>query len=67
MYKEERMACNARFTANIDITTKHDTTLRDKVWQWLAVVSSTNKTDGHNIAEILLKVALDIITLTLQT
>jgi hypothetical protein len=33
MYKEERMACNARFTANIDITTKHDTTLRDKVWQ----------------------------------
>ena len=28
-------------------------------------VSSTNKTDRHDIAEILLKVALDTITLTL--
>jgi hypothetical protein len=28
-------------------------------------VSSTNKTDRHNIAEILLKVALRIITLTM--
>jgi len=28
-------------------------------------VSSTNKTDCHNIAEILLKVALNTITLTL--
>ena len=44
-----------------------DTTLYDKVCQWLAVgrwfspgtlVSSTNKTDCHDIAEILLKVAL---------
>ena len=29
-------------------------------------VSSTNKTDHHNIAEILLKVALNTITLTLH-
>jgi hypothetical protein len=44
-----------------------DTTLCDKVCQWLAIggeispatpVSSTNKTDRHDIAEILLKVAL---------
>ena len=36
--------------------------------QWFSVgipVSSTNKTDRHNIAEILLKVALNTITLTL--
>ena len=44
------------------------TTLCDKVCQWLATgrwfssgppVSSTNKTDRHDIAEILLKVALN--------
>jgi hypothetical protein len=44
------------------------TTLCDKVCQWLATglwfspgppVSSTNKTDCHNITEILLKVALN--------
>ena len=44
-----------------------DTTLCDKVCQWLATnrwfsrgtpVSSTNKTDCHDITEILLKVAL---------
>jgi len=29
-------------------------------------VSSTNKTDGHDITEILLKVALNTITLTLN-
>jgi hypothetical protein len=49
------------------------TTLCDKVCQWLAAgrwfspgtpVSSTNKTDGHDITEILLKVALKTITLT---
>jgi hypothetical protein len=43
--------------------------LSDKVCQWLAIgrwfspvtlVSSTNKTDSHNITEILLKVALNI-------
>jgi hypothetical protein len=50
-----------------------DTTLCDKVFQWLATgqwfslgtpVSSTNKTDNHDIAEILLKVALNTTTLT---
>jgi hypothetical protein len=48
-----------------------DTTLSDKVCQWLAtgrwfspdtLFSSTNKTDRHVIAEILLKVALNTIT-----
>jgi hypothetical protein len=50
-----------------------DTTLCDKDCQWLAAgwwfspgtpVSSTNRTDHHDIAEILLKVALNTITLT---
>jgi hypothetical protein len=50
-----------------------DTTLCDNVYQWLAAgvlfspgtrVSSTNKTDLHHITEILLKVALNTITLT---
>jgi len=50
-----------------------DTTLCDKVCQWLAagwwfspgtLVSSTNKTDHYDITEILLKVALNIIILT---
>jgi hypothetical protein len=45
-------------------------TLCDKVYQWLATsrwfspgppVSSTNKTDRHDITEILLKVALNTI------
>jgi hypothetical protein len=49
-----------------------DTTLCDKVCQWLAtgqwfspgtLVSSTNKTDCHDITEILLKVALNTINL----
>ena len=46
------------------------TTWCDKVCQWLATcwwfppVSSTNKTDHHDIAEILLKVVLNTITLT---
>jgi hypothetical protein len=52
-----------------------DTTLCDKICQWLAtgrwfspgtVVSSTNKTDDHDITEILLKVALSTIKLTNQ-
>jgi hypothetical protein len=47
-----------------------DTTLCDKVYQWLAtgrwfspsnLVSSTNKTYNHDIAEILLKVTLTTI------
>ena len=51
-----------------------DTTLCDKVCQWLATgrwfsldppVSSTNKTDRHDMTEILLKVALNTITLPL--
>ena len=49
-----------------------DTTLCDKVCQWLATglwfspgtqISSTNKTDRHDITEILLKVASSTITL----
>jgi hypothetical protein len=49
-----------------------DTTLCDKVYQWLATgqwfssgtpVSSTNKTDHHDITEISLKVALDTIAI----
>ena len=51
-----------------------DTTLCNKVYQWLATgrwfspgtpVSSTNKTDRHNIAEILLRVALNTINQTI--
>ena len=44
-----------------------DTTLLDKVCQWLATgqwfypISSTNKTDCHDIIEILLKVVLNTI------
>jgi hypothetical protein len=50
------------------------TTLSDTFYQWFAAsrlfstgtpVSSTKKTDCRDIAEILLKVALNIITLTL--
>jgi len=52
-----------------------DTTLCDKVCQWPAVggfppgtpVSSTNKTDRHDITEILLKVALNTIALNLYS
>ena len=33
--------------------------------KWFSLVSSTNKTDYHDITEILLKVALNTITLTL--
>ena len=52
-----------------------DTTLCDKVCQWLATgrwfslgttVSFTNKTDYHDITEIVLIVALNTITLTLN-
>ena len=41
-----------------------DTTLCDKDCQWFSPVSSTNKTDHHDITEILLKVALNTINLT---
>jgi hypothetical protein len=52
-----------------------DTTLCDKVCQWLAtghwlsqgtLVSSANKTDRYDITEILLKVVLNTTTLTLN-
>ena len=52
-----------------------NTTLCDKVCQWYATgrwptlgtpVSSTHKSDRHGIAEILLKVVLNTITLTLH-
>ena len=52
-----------------------DTTLCDKVCQWLTAgrwfslgtsVSSSNKTDHHDVTEILLKVALNTITLTIE-
>jgi hypothetical protein len=52
-----------------------DTALCDKVCQWLVTgwwfssvtpVSSTNKTDSHDITEILLKVELNTKTLTLD-
>jgi len=36
--------------------------LCDKVCRWFSPVSSTNKTDHHDITEILLKVACDTIT-----
>jgi hypothetical protein len=49
-----------------------DTTLCDEVCQWFAAglspgtpVSFTNKTDRHDITEILLNVVLNTITLTL--
>ena len=48
-----------------------DPTLCDEICQWLATgrwffpVYSTNKTQHHDITEILLKVALNTITLTL--
>jgi len=50
-----------------------DTTLCDKVCQrlatdrWFSPVSSANKTDRHDIAEILLKVALNSTNLNLET
>ena len=46
-----------------------DTTLCDKVCRWFSPdtpVSSTNKTDCHDFTEILLKMALNTITLTLH-
>jgi len=75
------------FTTTYTISTYHnyrcefethsgDTTLFDKVWQWLmagrwftpgTLISSTNKTDRHDITEILLKEALNTINETNQT
>ena len=51
-----------------------DTTLCDKICQWLVagrlfskgtLAFSTNKTDHHNITDILLKVALNTVSLSL--
>ena len=54
----------------------HDTTLCDKVCQWLATgrwfpqgtqVSSSHETDSHDVTEILLKVVLNTINTINQT
>ena len=64
---------DALFFVDIDAKGVLDTTLCDKVCQWLAtglwfspgtLVSSTNKTDRHDITEILLKVDLSTINQT---
>ena len=66
---DHHYSCELEFRSWRDIL---DTTLCDTVCQWLAVgrwfspgtpVSSTNKTDCHDITEISLKVALDTITI----
>ena len=60
---------------SIEVIILYHITLCDKVCQWLAtgrwfspgtLVSSTNKTDRHDITEILLKVVLSTITLILS-
>ena len=67
--------CLSPLTLRVQTTLRQgvlDTTLCDKVCQWLATcrwfslgtpVSSTNKTDHHDITEILLKGALNTLTL----
>jgi hypothetical protein len=72
----QRNQCLSLLTSRVWIPLKPgllDTTLCDKVCQWLAnirwsspgtTVSFTNKTDSHDITEILLKVALNTITTT---
>jgi hypothetical protein len=70
----QQLLCSQRYRV-INHCDRHitvlDTTLCDKVCQWLAtdwwfspdtLVSCTNKTDRHDITEILLKVALNTIT-----
>ena len=71
--------CLSSLTLWVWIPLRHsvlNTTLCDKVCQWLvtdqwfsqgALVSSTKKTDRHYITEILLKVVLNAITLTLTS
>jgi hypothetical protein len=65
--------CNVLFCLSFFLATGTDTTLCDKVCQWLAtdqwfspstLVSSANKTDLHDITGILLKVALNTINQT---
>jgi len=64
---------NAKWNA-FQLYLQYDTPLCDKVCQWLAAgrrfppgtpVSCTNNTDRHDIAELLLEVALNSISLTL--
>ena len=64
---------NSNLHVSVRISIRRCTTLCDKVCQWLArgqwvspspLVSSTNKTDRHDITEILLKVALRTIKQT---
>ena len=64
---------NSNLHVSVRISIRRCTTLCDKVCQWLArgqwvspgpPVSSTNKTDRHDITEILLKVALSTIKQT---
>ena len=65
------LSCEVEYRSWRDVL---DTTLCDQVCQWLAegrwfssgiLVSSTNKTDYHDITKILLKVALNATTITL--
>ena len=77
-YLEASLSCSAMLdTVGFNYTFKEtNTTLCDKVCQWLvtgrwfslgASGSSTNKTDRYDITEILLKMALNTITLTLTS
>jgi len=71
-----KLECHVILKCRTAVTTEGSSvqvTLCDEVCQWLATgrwfspgtpVSSTNKTDCHDITEILLKVALNTITLT---
>ena len=57
-----------KFTSDRSVVGVLDTILCDKVYlrqvTWFSTGTSTNKTDRHDIIEILLKVALSTITLT---
>ena len=68
--------CVLDFAKLSEINSTLDTTLYDKVCQRLAAgrwiymgtsISSTEKTDRHDITEILLKVALNTITLYINS
>ena len=72
------VSCNLSFIFELPLLLLRrivlDATLCDKVCQWLVAgrwfspctqVSSTNKADRHNIAEILLNVVLNTINITL--
>jgi hypothetical protein len=76
---ERILTTNFNLTTKITLTIKNsslgvlDTTLCDKVCQWFATgqwfspsapVSFTNKTDNHDITEMLLNVTLNTLTLS---